>query len=52
MAEHAYAYEHIRDLFTTRHHTWLGTIVMKWHQFYACYSILADQMRMPVVILT
>ena len=52
MAEHAYAYEHLRALFFTRHKTLLGTVVMKWYQFYALYSIVADQMRLPVMILT
>lgn len=52
MAEHAYAYAHVRVFFTTTHPTILGTIVMKWYQFYALYSIMADQLRCPVMILT
>lgn len=52
MAEHAYAYEHFRVFFTTYHHTLIGTIVMKWYQFYAFYSILANQMCLTVMILS
>lgn len=52
MAEHAYAYEFFRVLFFTRHKTLTGTLVLKWFQFYSCYSVLADWIRIPVMFLT
>lgn len=52
MAEHVYAYEFFRLLFATRHKTFQGTLVLKWFQFYSCYSIVADWMRIPVMVLS
>ena len=52
MAEHAYAYEFFRVLFFTRHKTFMGTLVLKCFQFYSCYSVLADWIRIPVMFLT
>jgi hypothetical protein len=52
MAEHAYAYEFFRVLFFTRHKTLFGTVVLKWFQFYSCYSVAADWVRIPVMTLT
>lgn len=52
MAEHAYAYEFFRVLFFTRHKTLTGTLVLKWFQFYSCYSVVADWIRIPVMSLT
>lgn len=52
MAEHAYAYEFFRVFFLTRHKTFTGTLVLKWFQFYSCYSVLADWIRIPVMALT
>ena len=52
MAEHAYAYEFFRVLFFTRHKTFGGTLVLKWFQFYSCYSVIADWIRIPVMFMT
>lgn len=52
MAEHVYAWEFFKLLFFTRHKTFFGTVVLKWFQFYSCYSIVADWMRIPVMVLS
>jgi hypothetical protein len=52
MAEHVYASDFLRLFLFTRYRTWLGFFVLKWFQFYACYSIVADWLRIPVIALS
>lgn len=52
MGEHMLTLEHFRMFLTTKHHTVLGTIVLKIFQGYACFCVLVDWIRVPALILT
>ena len=54
MAEHVLTPKHCGVLLKMRHpnHDYLGIVVLKWFQFYACFCILVDWIRIPALIVT
>lgn len=51
MSEYAYAYKFFWLLVTTRKKTIRGTIILKLFQLYSCYTLVADALRIPVIVL-
>ena len=50
MSEFIYAYEFVRLLFTTKHHTFVGTVVTKAFQLYQCFTLLVDVFKIPIFV--